>query len=161
MRSNAPNTQTCLFSVYCACYLMDGAVSATCTAKRARPASQASGQAPDRPRRPLGRPPLCPQSGPSRQAAAGERRESAGTRTCEPGPRLIGVGLYFAVKGLNFFRYFAGKGAKFRENFRNFVEISNFLARTYAHGALYSTPLSLYLPHALSSQNEIPRFVPL
>ena len=70
----------------------------------------------------------------------------------------IAVGLYFAVKGLNFFRYFAGKGAKFRENF---AKISKFLARTYAHGALYSTPLSLYLPHALSSQNEIPRFVPL
>ena len=59
------------------------------TAKRARPASQASGQAPDRPRRPLGRPPLCPHSGPSRQGAAGERQESAGMRTCEPSPRLI------------------------------------------------------------------------
>ena len=35
----------------------------------------------------------------------------------------IGVGPYFAVKGLNFFRYFAGKGAKFRENF---AEISKF-----------------------------------
>jgi len=29
----------------------------------------------------------------------------------------LGVGPYFAVKGLNFFRYFAGKGAKFRRNF--------------------------------------------
>jgi hypothetical protein len=35
----------------------------------------------------------------------------------------LGVGPYFAVKGLNFFRYFAGKGAKFRENF---AEISKF-----------------------------------
>ena len=31
--------------------------------------------------------------------------------------RQIGVGPYFAVKGLNFFRYFAGKGAKLRGNF--------------------------------------------
>jgi hypothetical protein len=36
---------------------------------------------------------------------------------------IVGVGPYFAVKGLNFFRYFAGKGAKFRENFG---EISKF-----------------------------------
>jgi hypothetical protein len=36
---------------------------------------------------------------------------------------FLGVGPYFAVKGLNFFRYFAGKGAKFRENF---AEISKF-----------------------------------
>jgi hypothetical protein len=35
----------------------------------------------------------------------------------------FGVGPYFAVKGLNFFRYFAGKGAKIRENF---AEISKF-----------------------------------
>ena len=49
MHSTAPNTQTCLLSVYCACNTMDGDVSATCTAKRARPASQASGLAPDRP----------------------------------------------------------------------------------------------------------------
>jgi hypothetical protein len=35
----------------------------------------------------------------------------------------LGVGPYFAVKGLNFFRYFAGKEAKFRENF---AEISKF-----------------------------------
>jgi len=34
---------------------------------------------------------------------------------CE-GVMRVGVGRYFAVKGLNFFRYFAGKGAKFREN---------------------------------------------
>jgi hypothetical protein len=32
----------------------------------------------------------------------------------EAGPVLLAVGPYFAVKGLNFFRYFAGKGAKFR-----------------------------------------------
>ena len=49
MHSTAPNTQTCLLSVHCACNTMDGDVSATCTAKRARPASQASGLAPDRP----------------------------------------------------------------------------------------------------------------
>jgi hypothetical protein len=36
---------------------------------------------------------------------------------------MLGVGPYFAMKGLNFFRYFAGKGAKFRENF---AEISKF-----------------------------------
>ena len=39
------------------------------------------------------------------------------------GDTRVGVGPYFAVKGLNFFRYFAGKGAKFRENF---AEISKF-----------------------------------
>ena len=49
MHSTAPNTQTCLLSVHCACNTMGGDVSATCTAKRARPASQASGLAPDRP----------------------------------------------------------------------------------------------------------------
>jgi hypothetical protein len=38
-------------------------------------------------------------------------------------PPSIGVGRYFAGKGLNFFRYFAGKGAKFRGNF---AEISKF-----------------------------------
>ena len=40
------------------------------------------------------------------------------------------VGLYFAVKGLNFFRYFAGKGAKiskFRENFEISLKFRNFL----------------------------------
>ena len=36
----------------------------------------------------------------------------------------IAVGPYFAVKGLNFFRYFAGKGAKFRENFEISLKIS-------------------------------------
>ena len=34
MHSTAPNTQTCLPSVYCACNTMDGDVSATCTQKR-------------------------------------------------------------------------------------------------------------------------------
>ena len=49
MHSTAPNTQTCLLSVHCACNTMDGDVSATCTAKRASPASQASGLATNRP----------------------------------------------------------------------------------------------------------------
>ena len=44
------------------------------------------------------------------------------------GAYTIGVGPYFAVKGLNFFRYFAGKGAKFREIFAIFffAKISKF-----------------------------------
>ena len=50
----------------------------------------------------------------------------ATSRVTSPSPLAapaLGVGLYFAVKGLNFFRYFAEKGAKFRENF---AKISKF-----------------------------------
>ena len=67
--------------------LNDKTRNVECTAKRARPASQASGQAPDRPRRPLGRP-LCV---PKADRAAKQQLESGGSRmrTCEPSPRLI------------------------------------------------------------------------
>ena len=40
---------------------------------------------------------------------------------------IVAVGPYFAVKGLNFFRYFAGKGAKFRENIEISLKFRNFL----------------------------------
>ena len=76
MHSTAPNTQTCLPSVYCACNTMDGDVSATCTAKRARPASQASGLAPDRPCR-LQAALLCSPTRTEMGAPAGERRLAA------------------------------------------------------------------------------------
>ena len=60
----------------------------------------------------------------------------------------------FHIKNMNFrvLRNFA----KISQKFQNFVEISKFLARAYAHGALYSTPLSLYLPHALSFSKRGP-----
>jgi hypothetical protein len=67
-------------------------------------------------------------------------RSPSATRNLDWTGLEVAVGPYFAVKGLNFFRYFAGKGAKFREisrKFRNFVEISKFLARAYAHGAFW------------------------
>ena len=46
-----------------------------------------------------------------------EQRELYAQLTRKTHETHVGVGPYFAVKGLNFFRYFAGKGAKFRENF--------------------------------------------
>ena len=73
----------------------------------------------------------------------------------------VGVGPYFAVKGLNFFRYFAGKGAKFRGNFEISLKFQNFLR---AHMRMVPCIQLPYLSISLTrfpSQNEVPRFVPL
>ena len=75
----------------------------------------------------------------------------------------VAVGPYFVLKGLNFFRYFAGKGAKFRENFAKISKFQrNFEISLRAH---MRTCIQLpYLSISLTrfpSQNEVPRFVPL
>ena len=101
-------------------------------------------------------------NGPGNQAPG--RSASMLTRTASRG-RYIGIGPYFAVKGLNFFRYFAGKGGeisrKFRGNFEISLTFQNFLRAHMRTVPCFQLPyLSISLTR-FPSQNEVPRFVPL